>query len=49
MVMIQHVYSTVSNAVLDILDTMADIGATIADNFEVMNPGIGKSFLEKLK
>ncbi|MDD6480124.1 MAG: phosphopentomutase [Bacilli bacterium] len=34
---------------LDILDTMADIGATIADNFEVMNPGIGKSFLEKLK
>ena len=34
---------------LDILNTMADIGATIADNFEVMNPGIGTSFLNKLK
>lgn len=34
---------------LDILDTMADIGATIADNFDVINPGIGKSFLDKLK
>ena len=34
---------------LDILDTMGDIGATIADNFEVINPGIGKSFLDKLK
>ena len=34
---------------LDILDTMADIGATIADNFDVINPGIGKSFLSKLK
>ena len=34
---------------LEILDTLADVGATIADNFEVMNPGIGKSFLDKLK
>ena len=34
---------------MDILDTMADIGATIADNFDVINPGIGKSFLDKLK
>lgn len=34
---------------LNILDTMADIGATIADNFEVINIGIGKSFLSKLK
>ena len=34
---------------LDILDTMADVGATIADNFDVMNPGIGTSFLDKLK
>lgn len=34
---------------MEILDTMADIGATIADNFDVVNPGIGKSFLNKLK
>ncbi len=34
---------------LDILDTMADIGATIADNFEVQKPFIGTSFLDKLK
>lgn len=35
---------------LDILDSMADIGATIADNFEITSPlFIGKSFLEKLK
>ncbi len=34
---------------LEILETMADIGATIADNFEVNKPFIGKSFLEKLK
>ena len=33
---------------LDILETMADIGATIADNFEVQVPLIGKSFLDKL-
>ena len=34
---------------LDILQTMADIGATIADNFDVEKPEIGTSFLEKLK
>lgn len=34
---------------LDILQTMADIGATIAENFEVDKPEIGTSFLEKLK
>jgi len=34
---------------IDILESMADIGATIADNFEVINPGIGSSFLDKLK
>ena len=34
---------------LDILNTIADIGATIADNFEVNKPFIGKSFLDKLK
>ena len=34
---------------LEILDSMADIGATIADNFEVDKPLIGKSFLDKLK
>lgn len=34
---------------LPILDTMADVGATIADNFDVINPGIGKSFFNLLK
>ncbi len=34
---------------LDILDSMADIGATIADNFQVNKPFIGKSFLDQLK
>ena len=34
---------------LDILNSMADIGATIAENFEVNKPFIGSSFLEKLK
>lgn len=31
------------------LMTLADIGATIADNFNVLKPEIGKSFLEELK
>ena len=31
------------------LQTMADIGATIAENFEVEKPEIGTSFLEQLK
>lgn len=34
---------------LDILESMADIGATIAENFEVESPIIGTSFLDKLK
>lgn len=34
---------------LDILNSMADIGATIADNFDVNKPFIGESFLDKLK
>ena len=34
---------------LEILDSMADIGATIAENFEVESPIIGTSFLDKLK
>ena len=33
---------------LDVLETFADIGSTIADNFKVNTP-LGKSFLEKLK
>ena len=34
---------------LDSLDTFADIGATIADNFNVEMPPIGKSFLDELE
>ena len=34
---------------LDILNSLADIGATIADNFNVSQPLIGSSILEKLK
>ncbi|MEG2283551.1 MAG: phosphopentomutase [Bacilli bacterium] len=34
---------------LDILNSLADIGATIADNFEIEKPEIGDSFLELLK
>jgi phosphopentomutase len=34
---------------LPVLNTMADIGATIADNFGVEKPEIGESFLDKLK
>ena len=34
---------------LEILNSMADIGATIADNFDVIRPFIGNSFLDKLK
>jgi len=39
----------VSSGQLDILDTLGDIGATIADNFEVEKPWLGTSFLDKLK
>lgn len=34
---------------LDILESMADIGATIAENFDTNKPLIGTSFLDKLK
>lgn len=34
---------------LEILESMADIAATIAENFEVEMPKIGESFLDKLK
>lgn len=34
---------------LDVFESMADIGATIADNFQVPRPFMGSSFLEKLK
>ena len=34
---------------LDILNSMADIGATIAENFDVEKPLLGNSFLDKLK
>ncbi len=33
---------------LEVMEAMADIGATIADNFEIEAPTIGTSFLEKL-
>ena len=34
---------------LEILNSMGDIGATIADNFGLIKPFIGESFLDKLK
>ena len=34
---------------LEVLETFADIGATIADNFDVDMPSIGKSILDELK
>ena len=34
---------------LNMLNSLADIGATIADNFEVNKPLIGNSFLDQLK
>ena len=34
---------------LNILDNLGDIGATIADNFNVEKPWLGTSFLDKLK
>lgn len=34
---------------LDIMDSLADIGATIAENFELEKPWIGNSFFDKLK
>lgn len=34
---------------MEILNSMADVGATIAENFKVNKPFIGTSFLDKLK
>lgn len=34
---------------IDILDTLGDVGATIAENFNVEKPWLGTSFLNKLK
>lgn len=41
--------SMLESGQLDILDTLGDIGATIADNFNVEKPWLGTSFLDKLK
>ena len=41
--------SFTSSGQIDILDTLADIGATIADNFEIEKPWLGTSFFDKLK
>ena len=41
--------SFIESGQLDILNSLADIGATIADNFNVEKPWIGESFLDKLK
>lgn len=45
------IYSRIfkESGMLPIMNTFADIGATIADNFEVDMPMIGASYLEKLK
>ncbi len=37
------------SGVLDETDTFASLAATLAENFEVKNPGLGHSFLNKLK
>lgn len=37
------------NGIVPIMETFADIGATIADNFEVDMPMIGKSYMDILK
>ena len=41
--------SFLSSGQIDILDTLGDIGATIADNFNVEKPWLGTSFLNKLQ
>ena len=41
--------SLLNSGQLDILNTLGDIGATIADNFNVEKPWLGESFLDKLK
>ena len=41
--------SMLESGQLNILDTLGDIGATIADNFNVEKPWLGSSFLDRLK
>ena len=41
--------SMIESGQINILDTFGDIGATIADNFNVEKPWLGTSFLDKLK
>lgn len=41
--------SMLESGQLNILDTLGDIGATIADNFNIEKPWLGTSFLDKLK
>lgn len=41
--------SMLESGQLNILDTLGDIGATIADNFNVEKPWLGTSFLDQLK
>ncbi len=41
--------SMIETGQLNILDTLGDIGATIADNFNVEKPWLGTSFLDRLK
>ncbi len=41
--------SMLESGQLNILDTLGDIGATIAENFNVEKPWLGTSFLDKLK
>ena len=41
--------SFIESGQLSIFDSLGDIGATIADNFDVEKPWLGESFLSKLK
>ena len=41
--------SMLESGQLNILDTLGDIGATIADNFSIEKPWLGTRFLDKLK
>lgn len=41
--------SMIGSGQIDILNSLSDIGATIADNFNVEKPWMGESFLSKLK
>ena len=41
--------SMIESGQLNILNTLGDIGATIADNFNVAKPWLGDSFLDKMR